>query len=525
MQMDVSGMSLSALDPSVAPSALLFAGAAAGLPSGPAQQQQQDALAAATNLPGTQDAAAAAAGAAAAALPPQLAGYYRWPGASLLGCLNRFTHAEQLGAGERWTCERCEAGRAGGSVEWEGGAGVEVVRLCGVPAVRILLASCSEHPACPSLPLRILPSWPLLTPCHPRPPAHRCLSNAHAVKQLSLRHLPPLLVFHAKRFEHAGGLRAVAKKLDTYLSFPLRWVDRCWAAEGQRIVFWEAAGFNGDNTRLLVGRGPWAVGSGQGSMQVALPTATGARPGHATLHRPACRCTPLLKPCSPYLLPAVTWTCGRTWPQLCCAPASACRRRRPRPRWLPRRAELPQDSCHPRSATASSSSSSSSSGRWRARAGSGAARRLTLVEQQRGQRERLQTQANTCTICTLWSATAAASRRVGTCVGGVVGLEERAGWQAGLPLLPAACEGGQPLALSALAPAADSPLLLPLQLGITYISPFYRLLQGGHYVAYVRAADRRWYLCDDAWVTACERWGGESSVGMGWWAGSGSSRW
>lgn len=44
------------------------------------------------------------------------------------------------------------------------------------------------------------------------------------MKQLSLRHLPPLLVFHAKRFEHAGGLRAVAKKLDTYLSFPLRWV-------------------------------------------------------------------------------------------------------------------------------------------------------------------------------------------------------------------------------------------------------------------------------------------------------------
>lgn len=29
-------------------------------------------------------------------------------------------------------------------------------------------------------------------------------------------------------------------------------------------------------------------------------------------------------------------------------------------------------------------------------------------------------------------------------------------------------------------------------------------LQGGHYVAYVRAADQRWYLCDDAWVTACE---------------------
>ncbi|KAL4452770.1 hypothetical protein ABPG75_008432 [Micractinium tetrahymenae] len=132
-------------------SGLSIAGAAAG-------RAVQDALAAATNLPGSQDAAAAAAGAAAAALPPQLAGFYRWPGASLLGCLNRFTRAEQLGASEKWVCDRCASGR-------------------------------------------------------------------HAVKQLSLRRLPPLLVFHAKRFEHAGGLRAVAKKLDTFLSFPLRDLD------------------------------------------------------------------------------------------------------------------------------------------------------------------------------------------------------------------------------------------------------------------------------------------------------------
>ena len=66
-----------------------------------------------------------------------LAGYYQWPGACLLGCLNCFTHAEQLGRGERWTCEHCCSGQ-------------------------------------------------------------------HAVNQLSLRHLPPLLVFHAKRFEHVG---------------------------------------------------------------------------------------------------------------------------------------------------------------------------------------------------------------------------------------------------------------------------------------------------------------------------------
>ena len=112
-------------------------------PQGKQQQAQQDALAAATNLPGSQDLAPGAEAAAVAALPPQLAGYYRWPGASLLGCLNRFTHAEQLGRGERWTCERCCSGQ-------------------------------------------------------------------HAVKQLSLRHLPPLLVFHAKRFEHAGEPPAAA---------------------------------------------------------------------------------------------------------------------------------------------------------------------------------------------------------------------------------------------------------------------------------------------------------------------------
>lgn len=66
----------------------------------------QDSLAAASNVPGSQEAAAAAAGVATAALPPQLAGYYRWPGASLLGCLNRFTRAEQLGSGEKWVCDR-----------------------------------------------------------------------------------------------------------------------------------------------------------------------------------------------------------------------------------------------------------------------------------------------------------------------------------------------------------------------------------------------------------------------------------
>lgn len=37
--------------------------------------------------------------------------------------------------------------------------------------------------------------------------------------------LPPVLVLHAKRFEHSGGARATAKKLETFLSFPLDGLD------------------------------------------------------------------------------------------------------------------------------------------------------------------------------------------------------------------------------------------------------------------------------------------------------------
>lgn len=85
---------------------------------------------------------------------PALAGYLRWPGASLLGCLKRFVWPEKLGRSETWCCPRCNAQKG-------------------------------------------------------------------AIKQMSLAKVPPVLVLHAKRFEHSGGVRATAKKLDTYLSFPL----------------------------------------------------------------------------------------------------------------------------------------------------------------------------------------------------------------------------------------------------------------------------------------------------------------
>lgn len=48
-----------------------------------------------------------------------------------------------------------------------------------------------------------------------------CSSTTTAIKQLSIAKLPPVLTLHAKRFEHSGGPRAQARKLETYLSFPL----------------------------------------------------------------------------------------------------------------------------------------------------------------------------------------------------------------------------------------------------------------------------------------------------------------
>jgi ubiquitin C-terminal hydrolase len=52
-----------------------------------------------------------------------------------------------------------------------------------------------------------------------------CSSTTTAIKQLSIAKLPPIMTLHAKRFEHSGGPRAQARKLETYLSFPLTGLD------------------------------------------------------------------------------------------------------------------------------------------------------------------------------------------------------------------------------------------------------------------------------------------------------------
>ena len=286
---------------------------------------------------------------------------------------------------------------------------------------------------------RILAHWPLLTPCHPRPPSHRCLSNAHAVKQLSLRHLPPLLVFHAKRFEHAGGLRAVAKKLDTYLSFPLRWVE-CWAAEGFG-AYLEAAGFNGDNTRLLVGRGAWGLAREACKLHCPLRPVP-ARACHVAqagqqMHPTAEALLTLHTPRSdldmrPYLASAVLRSRFRLPPPPP-APALAAKARRASTGQLasPQHDSQQQQQQQQRSPASEGAQRSSVA----ADAG-GAAEGPDGASSDPGQ----YLYDLYAVVCHRGSFQAR-----GSCGQGG-GLEEWVGWQMGLPLLPAACEGGQPLA-------------------------------------------------------------------------------
>jgi ubiquitin C-terminal hydrolase len=91
---------------------------------------------------------------------PALAGYLRWPGDSLIGCLRRFTFAEVLdGASQDWRCPNCNS------------------------------------------------------------------ADSRAVRQTSITKLPPVLTMHLKRFEFSGGYQARARKLETFVSFPLDGLD------------------------------------------------------------------------------------------------------------------------------------------------------------------------------------------------------------------------------------------------------------------------------------------------------------
>jgi hypothetical protein len=48
----------------------------------------------------------------------------------------------------------------------------------------------------------------------------RCKTRQHAVKQMSIRQLPPVLCFHVKRFEHTS-ITGIGRKLNTPLVFPI----------------------------------------------------------------------------------------------------------------------------------------------------------------------------------------------------------------------------------------------------------------------------------------------------------------
>lgn len=52
----------------------------------------------------------------------------------------------------------------------------------------------------------------------------RCQSQQQAVKQMSIRRLPPVMCLHIKRFEHRR-LNGVAAKVDTPLVFPVDSLD------------------------------------------------------------------------------------------------------------------------------------------------------------------------------------------------------------------------------------------------------------------------------------------------------------
>jgi ubiquitin C-terminal hydrolase len=52
-----------------------------------------------------------------------------------------------------------------------------------------------------------------------------CDGKGNATKQMSITQLPPILTMHFKRFEHTGGPLARARKLETFVSFPLDDLD------------------------------------------------------------------------------------------------------------------------------------------------------------------------------------------------------------------------------------------------------------------------------------------------------------
>ena len=52
----------------------------------------------------------------------------------------------------------------------------------------------------------------------------RCKTGQRAIKQMSIRKLPPILTLHVKRFEHRS-LHGLGRKLETPLAFPVVRLD------------------------------------------------------------------------------------------------------------------------------------------------------------------------------------------------------------------------------------------------------------------------------------------------------------
>lgn len=101
-----------------------------------------------------------------------------------------------------------------GSPAASAGTGAGACRMPPVPPGALSLAACLRHFVQPEM-LSASENW-VCSHCKRRQPA---------LKQMSIRRLPPVLCLHLKRFEHCPGSRRIVRKLQAQLVFPTHCID------------------------------------------------------------------------------------------------------------------------------------------------------------------------------------------------------------------------------------------------------------------------------------------------------------
>lgn len=117
------------------------------------------------------------------------------------------------------------AATKGGSKANKGGVNKDTHSMNGTPSLHPALVGYSRYPGLSLNGCLKRFVWPESLDNSERWTCSCCGTRQGAIKQLSISRLPSVLVLHAKRFEHSGDARATAKKLNTYLSFPLEGLD------------------------------------------------------------------------------------------------------------------------------------------------------------------------------------------------------------------------------------------------------------------------------------------------------------